>query len=70
MIIKTIIGAFALSISTAAFAAETAPPAPEKECCCCEKNADGKMACCDKHKKAGVSHEGHESKDMDGMSHQ
>ena len=30
-----------------------------KGCCCCEKMADGKkMACCEKHEKAG-EHAGH-----------
>ena len=63
MLINTMLGALALTASTAAFAAEPAPPAPKKECCCCKKGEDGKMACCEKGAKSG--HEGH---DMDGMS--
>ncbi len=62
--IMTMIGAIALSLSAGAFAAEPTPPAPKKECSCCKKGEDGKMACCDKGDKTG--HVGH---DMDGMSH-
>lgn len=68
MIIKTILGALALTFSTGAFAAEPAPPAPKKECCCCKKGEDGKMACCDKSDKAGHGSDGHESHDMGAMS--
>ena len=39
MKMKMLIGALALTLSGAAFAAE--PPAPKKECCCCKK---GEMA--------------------------
>ena len=66
MFMKTMLGALALTVSTAAFAAEPAPPAPKKECCCCKKGEDGKMTCRDKDAKSG--HEGHEGHDMDGMS--
>ena len=61
---KMILAALALTMSGAAFAAES--PAPEKECCCCKKGEDGKMACCkDKAEKAGEQgHEGHDMKDM------
>ncbi len=64
MTMKNLFGAMALTISSAAFAAEPAP-APEKECCCCKKDANGKMACGkDKAGQAGDEHEGH---DMGGM---
>lgn len=68
MMIKTIVSALALTLSTAAFAAEPAPAEPKKECCCCKKDDEGKMNCCDKHNKAksAADHDGH---DMDGMSH-
>ena len=63
---KYLIGAFALSMSSAAFATEPAP-APKKECCCCKKDEQGKMACCkDKAEKAEDNHKGH---DMGGMDH-
>lgn len=63
---KYLLGAIALTMSTAAFAADPAP-APEKECCCCKKGEDGKMACCkDKGEKSGDEHKGH---DMGGMNH-
>ena len=65
---KMLIGVLALTVSTAAFAAEATSPAAKKECCCCEKDEHGKMACCkDKAKESDKSsHEGH---DMDGMNH-
>ena len=59
---KYLLGALALSMSTAAFAVDPAP-APKKECCCCEKDEHGKMACC--KDKAGDDHAGH---DMGGMA--
>ena len=63
---KYLLGALALTMSTAAFAADPAPT-PEKECCCCKKDEHGKMACCnDKDAKAGDKHKGH---DMGGMDH-
>ena len=63
---KYLLGALALTMSTAAFAADPAP-APEKECCCCKKDKHGKMACCkDKDAKSGDEHKGH---DMGGMDH-
>ncbi len=63
---KYLLGALALTMSTAAFAAEPAP-APKKECCCCKKDEQGKMACCkDKTEKPGEDHNGH---DMGGMDH-
>lgn len=56
---KYILGALALTMSTAAFAADPAP-APEKECCCCKKDEHGKMACCkDKAGQTGDDHAGH-----------
>ena len=61
---KYLLGALALTMSTAAFAAEPAPPKTE---CCCKKDEQGKMACCkDKADKAGDEHNGH---DMGGMDH-
>lgn len=62
---KAMIGAFALTLSGAAFA--QGAPEPKKECCCCAKKGDGKMACCDKHKKHG--HEEHEGKEMGKTNH-
>ena len=63
MKMKILIGAVALTLSGAAFAAE--PPSPKKECCC-KKGEDGKMACCkDEAKDAEKSgHEGHDMGDM------
>ena len=64
---KYFLGALALTMSTAAFAHDPAP-ALKKECCCCEKDADGKMACCkDKAAKSDDEHKGH---DMGGMDHE
>ena len=61
---KYLLGALALTMSTAAFAAEPAPPKKE---CCCKKDEQGKMACCkDKADKAGDEHKGH---DIGGMDH-
>ena len=63
---KYLLGAFALTMSTVAFAADPAPT-PEKECCCCKKDEHGKMACCkDKDAKSSDEHKGH---DMGGMDH-
>ena len=62
MKLKTFAFALALLAPIAAQAAEPAP-APKKECCCCEKGADGKMKCAD---KKGDDHAGH---DMSGMDH-
>lgn len=63
---KYLLGAIALVMSTAAFAADPAP-APEKACCCCKQDEHGKMACCkDKAEKAGGAHHGH---DKGGMDH-
>ena len=65
MTIKYLLGALALTVSSAAFAADPAP-APKKECCC-KKDDQGKMACCkDKAGQAGDEHKGH---DMGGMDH-
>ena len=61
MKIKMLIGAVALTLSGAAFAAE--PPAPKKECCC-KKGEDGKMACCEDKAKAS-GHEGHDMGNME-----
>lgn len=67
MNIRMLIGALALTASTAAFAAE-ASPEPKKQCCCCKKDEHGKMACCKDEAKddAKTGHEGH---DMEGMHH-
>ncbi len=66
MKIKYLISAFALSMSSAAFATEPAP-APKKKCCCCKKDEQGKMACCkDKAEKAEDDHKAH---DIGGMDH-
>ena len=63
MKIKMLISAVALTVSGAAFAAET--PAPKKECCC-KKGEDSKMACCED--KAKVSDKsGHDGHDMGNM---
>ena len=64
MKMKMLIGALALTLSGAAFAAE--PPAPKKECCCCKKDEDGKMAYC-KDEAAGTEKPGHEGHDMGDM---
>ena len=63
MKIKMLIGALALTLSGAAYAAE--PSAPKKECCC-KKGEDGKMACC-KDKEAAAEKSGHEGHDMESM---
>lgn len=57
MLFKTMLGALALVVSGTAFA-QTAP-APKKECCCCEKHGDGKMACCDEKKGDHAEHSDH-----------
>ena len=64
MKLKMLIGAMALTLSGAAFAAE--PPAPKKECCC-KNGDDGKMACCDDKAKTSdkSGHEGHDMGKMD-----
>lgn len=60
-----LLGALALTLSTAAFAAEPAPT-PKKECCCCNKVEHGKMVCCkDETGKTGGDHAGH---NMSGMA--
>lgn len=64
---KMFLGAIALTLSSAAFAAEPAPPAPEKECCC-KKGEDGKMACC-KDEAKGAEKSRHDGHDMKGMNH-
>lgn len=66
MTIKYLLGALALTVSSAAFAAEPVP-APKKECCCCKKDDVGKMACC--KDKAGQSGDEHKDHDMSGMDH-
>lgn len=63
---KYLLGALALTMSTAAFAAEPAP-APEKECCCCKKDEHGKMACC--KDKAATPGSGHADHPAGGMKH-
>ena len=65
MTIKYLLGALALTASSAAFAGEPAP-APKMECCC-KKDDQGKMACCkDKAGQSGDEHKGHA---MGGMDH-
>lgn len=59
---KYLLGALALTMSTAAFAADPAP-APKKECCC-KKDDQGKMACC--KDKDGKSDD-HAADGMSGM---
>lgn len=67
MMIRMLIGALALTVSTGAFAAEVAVPDTKMECCC-KKDEHGKMACCkDKAKEAEKA--GHEGHDMEGMNH-
>lgn len=39
-----ILGVLGLTLPGIAHASEA--PAPQKECCCCKKGEDGKMACC------------------------
>ena len=56
MIIKYLLGAVALTMSTAAFAQEPAPTT-EAECCCCKEGGNGEMACCEDH--AGQAEGGH-----------
>lgn len=58
---KYLLGLLALTMSSAAFAADPAPaPAPEKECCCCKKDEHAKMACCkDQAGQTGADHAGH-----------
>jgi hypothetical protein len=64
MKMKMFIGAVALTMSGAAFAAE--PVAPKKECCCCKKAEEAKKTCCDDDAKASEKsgHEGHDMGDM------
>lgn len=62
---KYLLGALALTMSTAAFAADPAP-APEKECCC-KKDEHGKMACCKEH--AGQTGGDHADHGEGGASH-
>lgn len=60
---KTIIVGLALLIAAPALA-QTAPAQPEKKECCCCKDGEKKMDCCDKSKGATVDpHAGH---DMSG----
>jgi len=56
---KYLLGALALTMSTAAFAQEPAPT-PEAECCCCKDGEHGEMACCqDSAGQAEGSHAEH-----------
>ena len=64
MKIHYLLGALALTMSTASFAADPVPE-PKKESCCCKKPEDGKMACC-KDKAADKDHAEH---NMGGMDH-
>lgn len=66
MMMKTMLGALALTLSTTAFAEE--PASPANECRCCKKDGE-KMACCDDHDKSKPSAENHDGHDMDGMNH-
>ena len=68
MKIRVMIGALALGVSTGAFAAEAANPAPKKECCCCKKDEYGRMACC-KDEANGSEKTGQEGHDMEGMNY-
>lgn len=47
MKISYLLGALALTMSTAAFAQETAPTA-DHECCCCKEGEHSEMDCCAK----------------------
>lgn len=60
---KMLIGALALTLSGAAFAAEPSLTEPKKECCC-KKGEDGKMACCKDKDLEKSGHEGHDMGDM------
>jgi hypothetical protein len=60
---KYLLSALALTVSSAAFAADPAP-APSKECCCCQKDEQGKMASCKEKADKAEDHDGH---DMGGM---
>jgi len=53
---KYLLGALALTMSSAAFAQEPAPTA-EAECCCCKEGQHGAMACCED--SAGQAEGGH-----------
>lgn len=65
MKIQYLLGALALTVSSAAFASDPVPT-PKKECCC-KKDDHGKMACReDKAEQSGDEHKGH---DMGGMDH-
>lgn len=66
MTTKYLLGVLALTMSTAAFAADPAPT-PKKECCC-DKGADGKK-CCDKVKDGKAGNADHADHDMSGMDH-
>lgn len=66
MNIKYLLGALALTMSTAVFAQETAPTT-EAECCCCKEGANGEMACCDEH--AGQAEGGPAEHGESGASH-
>ncbi len=57
---KVIISAIALTISTAAFAADAPVATPKPECSCCKKDKDGKMTCGEKHDATGQAAAGHE----------
>jgi len=61
---KYLLGALALTISSAAFAADAAP-APTKECCCCRKDEQGKMTCCKDKADKAEAHDGHDVGGMD-----
>lgn len=58
-----LVGALALTLSSAAYAADPAP-SPKQECCC-KKNAEGKMACCKDKKAMADEHADHNMDDME-----
>lgn len=73
MLLKTIAGALALVLSTAAFATEPAPPAPQQQCECCARmrEAGRDCDCCAETPPAEPQsgqgeHGGHEGHDMGG----
>ncbi len=67
MKIGMLIAAMAVTVSSGALAAEVAKPKTKMECCC-NKDAQGKMACC-KDKAKSAEKTGHEEHDMEGMKH-
>jgi hypothetical protein len=65
---KTIFVSLALLIAAPALA-QTAPAQPEKKECCCCKEGEKKMDCCDKMKgDKGAATDPHAGHDMSGKS--